>query len=173
LVAAHAQAVCAATNLIVKKLRRPDSADLAMEILPMPMITVKFSVPRVRPGLIKEVARAVNKLSTEILKKNPTLTVVAIDEVAADRWFIGNKSLAEHELAAFWLEIRIVESTNTREQKSEFIAATFAKMCELIGPLHDESYVLVNEVPGDAYGHSGVTQNERYFKGRLAPVRAA
>lgn len=139
----------------------------------MPMITVKFSVPRARPGLSKEVAKAANKLSTDILKKNATLTAVAIDQVAADHWFIGNKSLAEHELAAFWLEIRIVESTNTREQKSEFIAATFAKMAELMGPLHDESYVCIYELPGDAYGHSGVTQNERYFKGRLAPVRAA
>jgi 4-oxalocrotonate tautomerase len=139
----------------------------------MPMISVKFCVPRTRPGLSTEIAKAVNKLSTDILKKNPVLTAVAIDQVAADQWFIGNKSLAEHELAAFWLEIRIVESTNTREQKSEFIAATFAKMCELIGPLHDESYVYVNEVRGDAYGHSGVTQNERYFKGRLSPVRAA
>jgi 4-oxalocrotonate tautomerase len=139
----------------------------------MPMISVKFCVPRTRPGLSKEIAKAVNKLSTEILKKNPVLTAVAIDQVAADQWFIGNKSLAEHELAAFWLEIRIVDSTNTREQKAEFIAATFARMCELIGPLHGESYVYVNEVRGDAYGHSGVTQNERYFKGRLSPVRAA
>jgi 4-oxalocrotonate tautomerase len=139
----------------------------------MPMITVKFSVPKARPGLSKTVAKAVNKLSADVLKKNPALTAVAIDQVPAGQWFIGNKSLAEHKLAAFWLEIRIVESTNTREQKAEFIAATFAKMCELIGPLHDESYVYVNEVRGDAYGHSGVTQNERYFKGRLAPVRAA
>ena len=139
----------------------------------MPMITVKFSVPETRPGLGEAVAKAVNKLSADVLKKNPALTAVAIDQVPADQWFIGNKSLAEHKLAAFWLEIRIVDSTNTREQKAEFIATTFAKMNELIGPLHDESYVYVNEVQGDAYGHSGVTQNERYFKGRLAPVRAA
>lgn len=139
----------------------------------MPMITVKFSVPEARPGLNEAVARAVNKLSADVLKKNPALTAVAIDQVTADQWFIGNKSLAEHKLAAFWLEIRIVDSTNTREQKAEFIAATFAKMNELIGPLHNESYVYVNEVRGDAYGHSGVTQNERYFKSRVAPVRAA
>jgi 4-oxalocrotonate tautomerase len=139
----------------------------------MPMITVKFCVPETRPGLSEAVAKAVNKLSADVLKKNPALTAVAIDQVPADRWFIGNKSLAEHKLAAFWLEIRIVDSTNTREQKAEFITTTFAKMNELIGPLHNESYVYVNEVRGDAYGHDGVTQNERYFKGRVAPVRAA
>jgi 4-oxalocrotonate tautomerase len=138
----------------------------------MPMITVKFSVPGARPGLGEAVAKAANKLSADILKKNPVLTAVAVDQVAPEQWFIGNKPLTEHKLAAFWLEIRIVESTNTREQKAEFIAATFAKMNELIGPLHSESYVYVNEVRGDAYGHEGVTQNARYFKG-MAPVRTA
>ena len=134
----------------------------------MPMITVKFSAPEARPGLSEAVAKAANKLSADILKKNPTLTAVAIDQVDADQWFIGNKSLVEHKLAAFWLEIRIVESTNTREQKEEFIAAAFAKMNELLGPPPSESYVYVNEVRGDAYGHSGIIQNERYFKGRAA-----
>jgi 4-oxalocrotonate tautomerase len=41
-------------------------------------------------------------------------------------------------------------------------------MNELIGPLHSESYVHVNEVRGDAYGFGGVTQNERYIAGKLA-----
>jgi 4-oxalocrotonate tautomerase len=31
--------------------------------------------------------------------------------------------LAEHGLAAFWLDIRIVDGTNTREEKAEFITA--------------------------------------------------
>ncbi|MGN6460088.1 MAG: 4-oxalocrotonate tautomerase, partial [Pseudolabrys sp.] len=54
-------------------------------------------------------------------------------------------------------------------QKAAFIAATFAAMADLIGPLHSESYVHVNEVRGDAYGYGGVTQNERYIAGRLQP----
>jgi 4-oxalocrotonate tautomerase len=71
-------------------------------------------------------------------------------------------------LGAFWLDIRITDGTNTREEKAAFIAAAFAKMNELIGPLHSESYVHVNEVRGDAYGFGGVTQNERYIAGKLA-----
>jgi 4-oxalocrotonate tautomerase len=71
-------------------------------------------------------------------------------------------------LGAFWLDIRITDGTNTREEKAAFIAAAFAKMNELIGPLHSESYVHVNEVRGDAYGFGGVTQNERYITGKLA-----
>ncbi len=77
-------------------------------------------------------------------------------------------------MAAFWLDIRIVDGTNTREEKAAFVAAAFHAMAELIGPLHPESYVHVNEVRGDAYGYGGVTQNERYIAAKLRqPGKAA
>jgi len=44
-------------------------------------------------------------------------------------------------------------------------------MNELIGPLHNESYVHVNEVRGDAYGFGGLTQNERYIAGKVAAAQ--
>jgi 4-oxalocrotonate tautomerase len=43
----------------------------------------------------------------------------------------------------------------------------------LIGPLHPECYVHVNEVRGDAYGYGGLTQNERYFASKLKQASAA
>src|SRR4051812_41694882 len=102
----------------------------------MPMITVQYSSPKAQPGLQAAVAAAVNTLSATILRKNPAVTAVAVEEIAPGHWFIGNKSLVQHQLAAFWLDIRVVDSTNTREEKADFIAAAFAKMSELLGPLH-------------------------------------
>jgi 4-oxalocrotonate tautomerase len=46
-------------------------------------------------------------------------------------------------------------------------------MSALLGPLHRESYVHVNEVRGDAYGYGGLTQNERYFAARRDAARDA
>ena len=139
----------------------------------MPMITVQYSTPKTQAGLRDEVATAVNKLSADILRKDPNVTAVAVEEFAPDHWFIGNKSLVQHQLAAFWLDIRVVDGTNTREDKAAFIAATFEKMSELLGPLHSESYVYVNEVRGDAYGYGGLTQNERYIAGKLKVAKRA
>jgi 4-oxalocrotonate tautomerase len=89
-----------------------------------------------------------------------------VQEVDLSRWFIGNKSLDEHGLASFWLDVRIVDGTNPREEKAEFIATTFTAMEDLISPLHGESYIHVDDVRGDAYGYEGITQNERYFFSR-------
>lgn len=139
----------------------------------MPMITVRYAAVQRKAGLTEAVAKAANKLSADILQKNRLITAVTVEEVAPENWFVGDKSLAQHGLASFWLDIRIVDGTNTREEKAEFVAATFARMRELLGPLHTESYVHVNEVRGDAYGYGGLTQNERYFAGKMKVASAA
>ena len=47
-------------------------------------------------------------------------------------------------------------------------------MGELLGPLHGESYVHVNDVRADAYGFGGLTQERRYIARKLAvPPRSA
>ena len=47
-------------------------------------------------------------------------------------------------------------------------------MSELLGPLHEETYLHVDEVRGDAYGFGGLTQEQRYIAGKLdVPARRA
>jgi 4-oxalocrotonate tautomerase len=50
----------------------------------------------------------------------------------------------------------------------------FARMGELLGPLHEETYLHVDEVRGDAYGFGGLSQERRYIAGKLeVPLRRA
>jgi 4-oxalocrotonate tautomerase len=137
----------------------------------MPMITVRYSSPKGGP-LTTAVAQAANALSAEFLHKDPTVTAVVVEQIDPANWFIADRSLVEHALASFWVDVRVVDGTNTREEKAAFLAATFARMGELLGPLHPESYVHVNEVRGDAYGYGGITQNERYALGKLKKNKA-
>jgi 4-oxalocrotonate tautomerase len=137
------------------------------------MITLQYATPQRKPGLAEALAEAASRLSADILGKNPAVTAVVVEEIDPARWFVGGRSLAQHGLAAFWLDIRIVDGTNTREEKAAFIAAAFARMNELIGPLHNESYVHVDDVRGDAYGYGGLTQNERYIAHKLKQAKAA
>lgn len=136
----------------------------------MPMISIQYATQRRQAGLPKTIAEAARRLSGEILHKDPNVTAVVVEEIDPAKWFVADKSLAEHGLAGFWLDIRIVDGTNTREEKAAFVAAAFATMNELIGPLHTESYVHVDDVRGDAYGYGGLTQNERYIACKLKAV---
>ncbi|WP_309085174.1 4-oxalocrotonate tautomerase family protein [Chelativorans sp.] len=139
----------------------------------MPLITVQYATPQPARAKAEAIAKAVNQLSAEVLRKDPNVTAIITEEVKPSHWFVADRTLAQHGLASFWIDIRIVEGTNTREEKAAFVAAAFARMQELLGPLHGESYVHVNEVRGDAYGYGGVTQNERYIAGRLKALGKA
>ena len=137
----------------------------------MPMITVRFATPQPMPGLKPRVAEAVSRLSSRILHKDPRVTAVLAEEAAAEDWTCGGISLAEARKASFWLEIRVTDGTNTHAQKAAFVAAAFETMGELLGPLHEESYVHVHDVRGDAYGYGGRTQESR--KTDAKPARKA
>jgi 4-oxalocrotonate tautomerase len=133
----------------------------------MPLITVSYSSSRHTPSLKADIAVAVSDLTAKILHKDPKVTAIIVKSVDPAEWFAGGKSLAEQKLASFWLDIHVTEGTNTKDEKAAYIAAMFARMGEILGPLHNESYLHVDEVKGDAYGFGGLTQERRYIAGKL------
>ena len=141
----------------------------------MPLISVTYSSSRQAPSLKADLAAAVTDLTAKILRKDPKVTAVIVKSVDAADWFAGGRSLADQGLASFWLDVHVSEGTNTKDEKAEYLAATFRRMGDLLGPLHQESYLHVDEVRGDAYGFGGLTQERRYIAGKLevAPRSAA
>jgi 4-oxalocrotonate tautomerase len=141
----------------------------------MPLITVTYASSREKPALKSDIAAAVSELTAKVLHKDPKVTAIIVRSVDAADWFAGGKSLAEQRLASYWLDIHISEGTNTKDEKAAYLAAVFARMGELLGPLHNETYLHVDEVRGDAYGFGGLTQERRYIAGKLevSPQRAA
>jgi 4-oxalocrotonate tautomerase len=141
----------------------------------MPLVTVTYSSSRHSPSLKADIAAAVSELTARILRKDPGVTAIIVRSVDAADWFAGGSSLADQQLASFWLDVHVSEGTNTKDEKAEYLAATFKRMGELLGPLHHESYMHVDEVRGDAYGFGGLTQERRYIAGQLkvAPQRTA
>ena len=136
----------------------------------MPLITVTYASSRSAPGLKADIAAAVSDLTAKILHKDPKVTAIIVKSVDAADWFAGGRSLAEQKRASYWLDIHVTEGTNTKDEKAAYLAAMFKRMAELLGPLHEESYLHVDEVRGDAYGFAGLTQERRYIAGKLAVV---
>lgn len=132
----------------------------------MPILQVKLSGPSDAAKAAKA-ASTLSALTAKILRKDPALTSVAVDFLDAGLWFVGGRSLAEAGRASFWLDIAVVDGTNTKDEKAAYIAAVFSAMADLLGPLHPESYILVREVKADAYGYGGRTQESRYVEKTL------
>jgi 4-oxalocrotonate tautomerase len=139
----------------------------------MPLITVTVASPHKDIPVKAIIAAAVSRLSSTILRKDPKVTAVIVTFVPPDDWFCGGRSLAEAHLASFWLDIHITDGSNTKDEKTAFIAAAFKSMKRLLGPLHEESYVHVHDVRDDAYGFGGLTQGRRYIERQLAARTAS
>src|SRR3954466_10415750 len=139
----------------------------------MPLITVTYASNHQKLASKAEIAAEVTRLSSTILGKDPKVTAIIVQRVEPEDWFAGGTSLAEQGLASVWLDIHVTEGNKTKDEKARFIAEAFKAMGRLLGPLHQESYIHVHEVRGDAYGYGGLTQERRYIAGKLALPAAA
>jgi len=140
----------------------------------MPLITVTFATPNNAVVKTADIAAEVSRLSERALHKDPKVTAVVVSRANPDDWFCAGRSLTDERRASFWLDIHVTDGTNSKDEKAAFIAAAFAAMERLLGPLHAESYVHVHDVRADAYGYGGQTQERRYIARQLAsPASAA
>ncbi len=139
--------------------------------LKMPIITVKVAPTKPVPELEAKVAALAANASTEILRKPRNLTAVVVEQIDPAHWFVAGPNLTAHRKSSFWFDIRVTAGTNTKDEKAAFVAAIFERMGDLLGALHEESYVYVNEVNGDAYGFGGATQEYRYVTSKFDAAR--
>lgn len=132
----------------------------------MPIINVSVTA-KPDPVLSARIAEEVTSLTQNHLRKDPTVTAVAIHYVDPVHWFAGGRSLAEQGANSFWLDIKVVDGTNTKTELAAYLEEIFAAFGRIVGDVHNESYVFVHEVPASAYGFGGATQEFRFINGRL------
>lgn len=126
----------------------------------MPILTVLIGRPP-DTTLARQVADDLLGLTADILGKRADLVAIALQFVDRSHWFIGGQAVAEGGKATAFVEIRITDETNTKEQKARWIAAVHAALAERLGSLHDTSYVQVQDVRAAAWGYGGRTQEAR------------
>jgi 4-oxalocrotonate tautomerase len=61
-----------------------------------------------------------------------------------------------------YFDIKVTDETNTKAEKEKYIAEAFNAFSGLLGNLHEESYIYVQDVKAAAYGYGGKTQEYRY-----------
>ena len=127
----------------------------------MPILNVKVSAKK-SAALTKAIAGTLSDLTARILHKKPELTAIAIDYVDPDDWIVGGKSLSEQGMNSFYFDIKITDETNSKEEKSQYIREVFDAFSDLLGNVHEESYIYVQDVRAAAYGYGGKTQEFRF-----------
>ena len=128
----------------------------------MPILNVKVSAEKT-PELTHQIAELLLDLTTRILKKKREVTAIAIDYVDHDSWVVGGHLLSEQKKNSFYFDIKITDETNTKDEKAQYIREAFAGFERILGNLHEESYIYVQDVRAASYGYGGYTQEYRLF----------
>lgn len=127
----------------------------------MPILNVKVSATR-NPETTQRIAALLLELTTRILHKDPNVTAIAIDYIPREDWIVGGRTLAEQGKHSVYFDIKITDETNTKAEKAQYIREAFDGFAALLGDLHEESYIYVQDVRASAYGYGGRTQEWRY-----------
>lgn len=132
----------------------------------MPIINISVT-GKPDAKLSAAIAREATDITAKLLRKDPTITAVAVSYIDPQHWFAGGKSLAAHGANTFWLDMKVVDGTNTKLELEAYLKAIFEAFGRLLGGVHEESYAFVHEVPAAAYGYGGKSQEFRFISGRL------
>ena len=124
----------------------------------MPFVRLAITGPETGPAIIAELQREITALMAEVLGKRADLTAVLVEPAPAGGWSVGGVAV----MPAAHVEARVTQGTNTAQEKAQFVAAAHDLLVRTLpGPLPLATYVVVQEVPADAWGYGGLTQAAR------------
>ena len=129
----------------------------------MPILNVKISTAKSKE-MTASISSILIDLTSRILHKDPNLISIAIEYCAPEDWIVGGKSLQEQGKSSIYFDIKITDETNTKAEKAQYIQEAFEAFAKLLGNLHEESYIYVDDVRATAYGYGGRTQESRFHK---------
>ena len=129
----------------------------------MPILNVKISGKK-----SAETTRQINELLLDlthrILGKKKEVTAIVIEYVDHDLWFVSGRLLSEQGKNSFYFDIKLTDETNTKDEKAQYIKEAFEGFERILGNLHEESYIYVQDVRAASYGYGGKTQEYRYHR---------
>ncbi|PRC92513.1 Tautomerase enzyme [Solimicrobium silvestre] len=137
----------------------------------MPGIMLKISGRETHDQTVS-FADELTSLACSVLNKEASQTMVIIQFVPHEQWFIGRRSLAELGKNSFRLEVTITDETNTKSQKAQFHRDAFELLSRMLGNVHPHSNVHIIDCRATAYGYGGITQEYRYQRAIYAEVKA-
>ena len=129
----------------------------------MPILNVKVSAQR-SAQMTQKIAATLLDLTSRILGKDPKVTAITIDYVDPADWIVGGQTLAAQGKNSVYFDIKVTDETNTKAEKAQYIAEAFEAFAGLLGNLHEESYIYVQDVRAASYGYGGKTQEYRYHQ---------
>lgn len=127
----------------------------------MPILNIKINAPPA-PNMTQRTAMLLTELTHTILKKRREVTVVQVEFIPSEQWFVAGEMLIG---VSYSLDIKVTSGTNTKDEMQRYQQAVFEGMEAIVGTIAAASYTVIHEVRADSWGFGGSTQEFRYISG--------
>jgi 4-oxalocrotonate tautomerase len=127
----------------------------------MPYVSITIAGPSLDQEQTNTLIAETTRLMHELMGKRADLTSVRIEHTSGHSWGIGGTLVAESGKAAAHMDIKITAGTNSVEEKAAMVAAGYQLMQDVLGAVHEACYVIIHELPADAWGFAAQTQAAR------------
>lgn len=101
------------------------------------------------------------ELMAHVMKKQPKVTVVNIQELDPQLWAVNGTQLMPNDPVAAYVDIKVTEGTNSSEEKAEMLSRTTAMLMDVLGTLQEACYIVIDDLPANSWGYDGLSQGER------------
>ncbi|MET7664063.1 hypothetical protein ABZT51_15285 [Streptomyces sp. NPDC005373] len=125
----------------------------------MPFIRVTVTDTALTADVLRTLAEGLTGLAVSALRKSGSRTIVHVDLVPADRYYVDGRPLTGGLDAR--VEATVTAGTNSAAEKAAFIAKAGELLTKALGPLA-RCGVALHELHPESYGYDGVTQFDFY-----------
>ena len=128
----------------------------------MPYVNVKYVKQHVNQEQKDSLINGLMDIIVKIMRRDPNLTVITIDEIEQSNWIVGGKSInkSKHDKVCF-IEIRISKETSSAEQMGDVINAGKELIKRVLGSSDLTNYFIINELNPDGWGFDGISMTNR------------
>jgi 4-oxalocrotonate tautomerase len=126
----------------------------------MPYINIRLG-KTLDNGQRKQLFKITTSLMNTVMKKNPEVTVVQVQESDPQQWSVNANQLTALEPTGAYVEIKVTDQSNTREEKAKMISETAKMLQDVAGIVQKACYVVIDDISADSWGYNGKTQAAR------------
>ena len=122
----------------------------------MPYVKVGFSKPALSPGdLALPLSKGITSAIDGILGEGHEPTVIQFNRTDPFFWSVNGKEVSEALPGIAAVEVFVAKGAMDSQQIETAISKIYETLNSVLSPLHEESYVLVHELPNNSWGYAG------------------
>lgn len=126
----------------------------------MPYVNLRVGA-RLSTEQREQLQREATELMHLVMRKKREVTVVQVDESDPQQWSVNGDSLNARQPIPVYVDIKVTAGTNSESEKSVMLAQTALMLKDVLGTVQEACYVVIDEVPGNAWGYDGHSQLAR------------